>query len=311
MPQHWIAPEFGPIGTFRLVETDVASPGPGEVTIDVRAVGMNPADYKHIARGTDSALLPISIGYELAGVIVAIGAQTEIATGGGAIGDEVLAFRVQGGYASSITVAADAVFAKPPTLDFAEAANLLLAATTASEMLQVTGVMSGETVLLHGASGAVGVSVLQQASLLGARVIATASTGSFPVIERFGGVPVAYGAGLEQRVRELAPLGVTAALDTVGTDEAVAVSLALVSDRSRIVTIAALTAPQEHGIRLIAGAMPASAAYRDGVRAHLVELASTGKLVVPIARTFPLTAALEALTLLASGHPGGKLALIP
>lgn len=311
MAQHWIAPEFASIDTFVLVETDVAAPGIGEVTINVRAAGMNPADYKHIARGSDRSLLPIAIGYELAGVIAAIGPNTEIATGGGAVGDEVLAFRVQGGYASSITVAADAVFVKPATLGFAEAANLLLAATTASEMLEVTGVTNGQTILVHGASGAVGVSVLQQAKLLGVRVIGTASEGSFPVVERFGGEPVAYGEGLEQRVRKLAPKGVDAALDTVGTDEAIEVSLALVSDRGSVVTIAAMGAPKQYGIRLIAGAIPASAAYRDAVRLHLIDLAGAGKLIVPIARTFPLAAAVEALTLLEGGHPGGKLALIP
>ena len=106
-------------------------------------------------------------------------------------------------------------------------------------MLQVTGVGDGDTVLVHGASGAVGVSLLQQAAMRGARVVGTASESSFDVVRRFGGVPVTYGEGLAQRVRDAAPGGVVAALDCVGTDEAVDVSLALVADRGRIVTIAA------------------------------------------------------------------------
>lgn len=311
MDKHWIATDFGGLDVFQEVEVEVPRPDAGEVTIRVHAAGTNPADFKHIARGTNRALLPIAVGYEVAGVISAIGPDTTIASGGGAVGDAVIAFRVQGGYASAITVAAKNVFAKPASLGFPEAANLLLAATTASEMLQVTAVIAGDTVLVHGGSGAVGVSVLQQAKLLGARVIATASQSSFAVVERFGAEPVVYGEGLEQRVRALAPEGIAAALDTVGTDEAVDVSLALVADRNRIVTIAAMERAEAAGILMIMGALSASADYRDAVRADLIALAAAGELVVPMARTFALADAIDALTLLKAGHPGGKIALIP
>jgi NADPH:quinone reductase-like Zn-dependent oxidoreductase len=203
------------------------------------------------------------------------------------------------------------VFAKPPELDHAAAANLLLAGATAAEMLHVTGVRSGETIVVHGASGAVGVSVLQQARQLGVRAVGTASERNFDTVRRFGGEPVAYGDGLEERLRELSPTGYAAALDTVGTDEAVDVSLALIEDRGRIVTIAAFGRAEGDGIRAIGGAMPASASFRDAVRPRLIDLAARGELVVPVARTFPLAEAPEALTLLRSGHPGGKLALLP
>jgi NADPH:quinone reductase len=89
----------------------------------------------------------------------------------------------------------------------------------------------GETVLLHGAAGAVGVSVLQQARILGVRVVGTASPPNFDLVRRFGGIPVAYGPGLLDRVRAAAPGGVAAALDTVGSDEAGDTSLALVNER--------------------------------------------------------------------------------
>jgi len=87
----------------------------------------------------------------------------------------------------------------------------------------------------------------------GARVIGTAGEGNFDVVTRFGGVPVTCGGGLEQRVREAAPEGVVAALDCVGTDEAVDVSLALVADRDRIVTIAAAERAKAEGFTAIAG----------------------------------------------------------
>lgn len=307
----WVAEDFGGLDVFREVELEVPPPGPGEVTIDVQAAGMNPADAKHVAHGTDRSLLPVRVGYEVAGIISAIGPDTSIASGGGKVGDAVLAFRIRGGYASAVTVPAKDVYAKPDTLDFAEAANLLLAGTTAAEMLAVTGVGAGDTVLLHGASGAVGVSVLQQASLLGASVIGTASPARFGAVREFGGEPVEYGEGLLERVRALAPKGVSASLDAVGTDEAADVSLAVTSDRQRIVTIANAPRAKADGFRFIQGAIPSSQAYRDANRQRIIDLAASRSLVVPLARTFPLDQARDALRLLLEQHPGGKLALIP
>lgn len=305
MALHWIATRPGDLDVFVFEEYDVPPPQHGEVTIEVRAAGMNPADAKHAARGS-AADFPKAIGYEVAGVVSAVGPDTPFA-----VGDEVLAFRVSGGWATEVTVPARDVFAKPASLTYGEAANLLLAGATASEMLHVTRVGESDAILVHGASGAVGVSVLQQAALLGARVIGTASEKSFDVVSRYGGVPVAYGDGLEQRVREAAPDGVVAALDCVGTDEAVDVSLALVADRQRIVTIAAANRANDEGFIAIAGSMPASQTYRDSVRAELVELSGAGQLVVPIARTFPFADALEATELLMGQHPGGKFVLEP
>jgi NADPH:quinone reductase len=309
--QRWIATEFGGPDGLRLVdEEDRPSPGPGEVAITVRAVGMNPSDVKSLVGGSnpDPSRLPLRIGSEVAGIVAALGPDTELASGGGAVGDEVLAYRVAGAYATALTVPAKDVFAKPDTLSFPEAANLLLVGVTAAEMLHVTGVRAGATILVHGASGAVGVSVLQQARIIGARVIGTASQSNFDVVRRFGGEPVVYGDGLADRVRALAPQ-IDRALDCVGTDEAVDVSLALVPDRDSIVTIAAHARAQSDGFHVIGSA--ASTAYRDANRARLVGYAADGRLVVPVARTFPFTEAPAALKLLATGHPGGKLALIP
>ncbi|MDN3445326.1 NADP-dependent oxidoreductase [Microbacterium sp. APC 3901] len=312
LAQHWIASSWGAPETWDFVEHEVSPPGPGEVVIRVHAAGVNPADAKHVASARSGAQLPVPIGYEVSGRISAIGPDTRIGSGEAAVGDEVIAFRVRGGYATELAVPAEKVFAKPTPLSHPEAANLLLAGTTAAEMLWVTGAAPGETILLHGASGAVGVSVLQQAALRGIRVIGTASPERFDVVRRFGGVPVRYGSGLSERVREAAgAAGVSAALDTVGTDEAIDVSLGLVGERSRIVTIAAFGRADSDGLLAIAGSMPASARFRDGVRRELVALAQNGDLVVPVARTFPLEDAPAALSLLAGGHPGGKLALIP
>jgi NADPH:quinone reductase len=309
--RRWIAERFGaPQDVLTLTDHDVPAPGPGEVTIAVAAAGMNPADYKRFAAG-DPAALPYAPGFEVAGTLTAIGPDTGIGSGPAAVGDEVLAFRISGGYSSAVTVPAKDVFLKPATVPFPEAANLLLAGATAADMLEVAKVTTDDTVLLHGASGAVGVAVLQLARRRGARVIGTTSDARRDVVARFGGEPVAYGDGLEARVRELAPGGVTVALDAVGTDEASDVSLTLVADRGRIVTVANMARAQEAGFHALGGMNPASAAFRDAIRPELIALAATGDLVVPIARTFPLEEAPAALELLRSGHPGGKLALIP
>ena len=124
-------------------------------------------------------------------------------------------------------------------------------------------------------------------------MIGTCSPTRFDDVRRYGGEPVSYGVGLEGRVREAAPESIVAALDCVGTDEAVDVSLAVVPDAARIVTIAAKQRGAELGIRVIGGDLPDSAAYRDGVRADLVRLAAEGSLEVPVAHTFPLERALD------------------
>jgi NADPH:quinone reductase-like Zn-dependent oxidoreductase len=98
----WVAAGLGGPEVLRNIEADVPDPGPGQVTIGVRACGMNPADAKHIAPGQDPGLLPLSIGYEVAGIVQALGPDTQLASGGGAPGDEVVA-QVTGGYTTAIT----------------------------------------------------------------------------------------------------------------------------------------------------------------------------------------------------------------
>jgi NADPH:quinone reductase len=308
--RQWIATDFGGPEVLQLREVDVPAPGPGEVTIEVRACGMNPADVKHFAPGQDRSLLPLTVGYEAAGVITGMGQGTEIASGGGREGDEVVAFQVMGGYASAITVGAGDVFAKPGALSFAEAANLLLVGTTAAELLATAAVADGDTVLLHGGAGAVGMSVLQQARLIGARVIGTASEANFSLVRKFGGVPVSYQDGLAERVRSAAPEGIAAVLDTVGSDDAVDASLALLPDRRRFVTLTAFRRAAQEGFVAIGAGNPASGPFRASARARVIGLAASGDLTVPLARTFAFEDAGDAVGMLAGPHPSGKLALV-
>jgi NADPH:quinone reductase len=310
MATRWLAMDFGGPEVLKQATIELGPPKPGELTIEVRAAGMNPADYKHFAPGQDPSLLPLTVGYEVAGVISDIGPDTEIASGGGAAGDEVVAFQIIGGYASHVTVKASDVFNKPATLGFPEAANLLLVGTTAAEMLHVTGAHEGDVILLHGAAGSVGGSALQQARLLGAMVIGTASKANFEDVKRFGGVPVEYGPGLEDRVRAATQGPVTVALDTVGSDEAIHVSLATVADRARIVTIANAGRAKSDGLQWIGGSNPKSGPFRASQRARLLQMAAEGHITVPIGATYPMGDAPSAVTALMGKHPSGKLALL-
>jgi NADPH:quinone reductase len=86
MAQRWVARAFGGIDELTLVDERVPPPGPGQVTIEVRSVGLNPTDYKGLGGGPDPdpGRLPLKIGYELAGVVTAVGPDTQFASGGGA-----------------------------------------------------------------------------------------------------------------------------------------------------------------------------------------------------------------------------------
>jgi NADPH:quinone reductase len=302
--QRWVAVDFGGPEVLRRTEVEVPDPRNGQVTIDVRACGMNPADAKHIAPGQDRSLLPLTLGFEVSGVVSAVGADVGLL-----VGDEVAA-QVSDGYTTAITVRAADVYTKPPRLTFAEAAGLLLVGTTAAELLHVSGAGSGDTVLLHGGAGAVGASALQQARKLGIRVITTTSPANFGFVRRFGGVPVEYGPGLLERVRAAAPESIVAALDTVGSCEAGDVSLALVEDRSRVVTIADAPRAKADGYVFIGASNPASGRFRARARSYIAARAAEGDLVVPMAATFPFDDAPAAFALLTSPHAPGKIALV-
>jgi NADPH:quinone reductase-like Zn-dependent oxidoreductase len=255
----------------------------------------------------------MAVGFEASGVVTAVGDGAVGPAGPIRAGDEVILYRAPGAYASHLVVGADVVVPKPGTLTFEEAAGLMLAGVTATHALVVTGVGAGDTVVIHGASGGVGLMAVQLAVADGARVIGTAGPSSHAYLRRLGAEPVVYGDGVLERIRALAPDGVDAAVDAVGTDEAIDVSLALVADRGRIVTMANARRGLELGIRVIGGAPGADPGteLRAAARLELVDRAAKGTLTVRVAATYPLGEAADALRQLATGHSHGKIILIP
>jgi NADPH:quinone reductase-like Zn-dependent oxidoreductase len=178
--------------------------------------------------------------------------------------------------------------------------TLAVAGRTAVAALDAVGLHAGDTVLIGGAAGGVGVFAVQLARLVGARVIGTVSKGTFDFLRRLGAEPVAHGAGLVDRVGALASDTVTAATDLFGT-EVVEAALALGVRPERISTVAA--GPNPPGGARPTGASEAQPAALERITDAIV----AGSLVVPIAATFPLEQIRDAVTLQASRHVHGKV----
>jgi NADPH:quinone reductase-like Zn-dependent oxidoreductase len=315
MPPVVVATAFGGPEVLAVADQPAGPPGPGEALVEVRAAGVNPVDWKVYsgARGGDPSRLPMRLGSEAAGVVTQ--ASPDAAGPGGPVrvGDEVIAFRAPGAYAAQLVVPGEALVPRPAALDWPQAAGLMLTGVTAWHLLAATAVQPGDTVLMHGAAGGVGLMAVQLAVGRGATVLATASPGRHEFLRGLGAVPVAYGDGLAGRVRAAAPGRVDVALDLVGTDEAIDVSVELVADRQRIATIAAPARGLQLGIRVLGGAPGADpgTALRAAARLPLTQLAQDGKLRVFVAQTFPLAEAAAAHRVSMRGHTSGKLALIP
>ncbi|MEU9484639.1 NADP-dependent oxidoreductase [Streptomyces decoyicus] len=304
--------EFGGAEVLALGHTDKPVPGPGEVRVKVVTVGVNPLDYKRRYGWVEQfypTTFPAVPGLEFAGVVDALGDAADGGPGGDpadalAVGDEVFGWTSTGAYAEYAL--AEVIVRKPAALSFEAAATLPVAGETAQRVFDLLGLREGETLLLHGAAGAVGQVAVQLAVALGASVIGTASPANHDFLRSLGAVPVAYGAGLAERVRAAAPQGVDAVFDAAGQD-ALPVSIALRGgETDRIVTIADMHAA-DHGVVFSAGGTPPEK-VRAVLAAH-ARLAVEGRLAVPVVETFALSDAAKAQELSEAGHVRGKLVI--
>jgi NADPH:quinone reductase-like Zn-dependent oxidoreductase len=280
--------------------------GPGQVLIEVRAAGVNPVDWKLMAGGLEGmmdAVFPVIPGWDVAGVVVKTGPDTPEF----AVGDEVMSYArkdvVHGGtFAEYVTVSASAVARKPTGLSWAQAAGLPLAGMTALRCLKRLEVGPGDVLLVHGAAGGVGSLGVQIAVAHGARVIGTASEGNHDFVRSLGAEPVSYGDGLIERVRALAPSGVSAVADFVGGQ--LEATLALLAPGGRHVSIADPGADQQGGHWIWV--------RPDGdALAELAGLVDRGSLTVNVAATYPLAETAAAFQASRSGHTRGKLVIEP
>jgi NADPH:quinone reductase-like Zn-dependent oxidoreductase len=307
-----VAPaRFGGPEVLALTEIETPEPGTGEVRVAVRAIGVNAIDWKLYsgAFGDSPALLGAS-GNETSGIVDAVGSGVS----DWRVGNEVIVYPIDGNaYAEHIVVPATSLTAKPEALSFEVAAAVPVAAGTGTQAVHAAGVREGDTVIVHGAAGGMGSMTVQLARLRGARVIGTASAGNHEFLRSLGVEPVEYGPGLVERARALAPDGVDAAIDAVGSDEALQTSIELVADRDRIVTLVAMDRAGDLGIRAIGGgpgADPGTDLRRASVAVVAAQVAA-GTLTIPVERTYPLADAAQAHRDSRSGHTRGKLVILP
>lgn len=311
---------YGSPEVLEVVEVPTPRAAVDGVVVEVRAAGVNPIDWKlysgafhtvddeHRDAAGAAAALP-AVGLECAGVVSEVGASVT----GIRVGDEVIVYPVTAAYADHVSAPATSIIPKAAGLGWAEAGGLMLTGTTAAHALHAAGVGAGDTVLIHGGAGGVGLMAVQLAAAGGATVVTTASARNHDLLRELGAVPVAYGPGLTDRVRAATPGGVAAALDLVGTDEAFDTSLELVADRSRIASIAGTDRRAQAGIKLLGygPGQDAGTEVRRAARSGLAEAAGAGRLRVVVDSTFPLTEAAKAHEIGLVGHGAGKLVLIP
>jgi NADPH:quinone reductase-like Zn-dependent oxidoreductase len=246
--------------------------------------------------------LPSGFGTDYAGVVDQAGdGVTEFAAGdrvfGGALSRAVADYVVID--VAGTIAAGGAAHHTPDGVDDRTAATLAIGGCTAAAALAVVKPGPGDTLLIGGAGGGVGVFTVQLARLAGARVIGTGSATSADALRALGAEPVAYGDGLAGRLRALAPAGVTAAIDLYGTETAQTARELSVPDE-RITTIAA----QVDGITPANGANAAPGAIEE-----IARQVAAGQLRVPIAATFPVEQIRAAVELQAGRHVHGKVVI--
>jgi NADPH:quinone reductase-like Zn-dependent oxidoreductase len=295
--------EYGGPEVLQVAEVDEPHPGSGQIRVAVRAAGVNPVDWK-ARSGVMREVMPVSFpaitGREAAGVVDEVGPDvTDFA-----IDDEVFGFAVGGAAAERAIL--DDVARKPAGLSWEEAAGLPVAVETSVRVFTVLGgVGEGQTIVVNGAAGGVGVAAVQLARARGARVIGTASERNHEFLRSLGAEPTTYGDGLVERVRALAPDGVDLAFDTAGQG-GVPDLITLTGDPARVATIADFGAAAL-GVKVTGGGdFRAVEALGEAA-----DLAEAGRLRMPIERTFTFAQAGDAHRASQEGHVRGKLVLIP
>lgn len=295
---------YGEPEVLHVVDSAAAAPQSGQVRIVVKAAGVQPFDCMFRSGAAHEwmpASFPQRVGNEFAGVIDAIGEGVTDCSSG----DEVIGWTSwPSAYAEHVVVEEGQYVAKPEGMPWAEAGALSASGQTAATALDDLTIVPGDTLLIHGATGGVGTFTVQLAKALGATVIGTARQTNHNHLQSLGAIPVVYGDGIVERVREVAPKGVDAALDLSGTVAALDASVELVSDRARVATTVWQPAADQLGIRRVS--------TRRSVEqlARLASMYRTGQLRVVIQQTYPLKRAAEAHLAMETGHVRGKVVLV-
>src|ERR1017187_2438337 len=295
--------EYGGVEVLQVADVPEPAPGPGQVLVRVRATGINPGEAKiraGLLHDRWPAVFPSGQGSDLAG----IAARTGPGVAGVGIGAEVIGFtHSRASQAEYVLVEAQDLTVKPADVPWEVAGSLFVAGSTAWATVRAVGLGDGDTVVVSGAAGGVGSIAVQLARLAGATVIGLASQAHHEWLAGHGVIPVAYGDGVADRIRQVAGQ-VDAFIDTIGADY-IELALELGVEPSRIDTIVRFDAVAEYGVKAEGNAAGASAS----VLAELAGLIAAGQLEVPIAGTFPLSGVQDAYRYLEQGHVRGKVVL--
>ena len=299
---------YGGVDVLNVVDVERPVPGPGQVLVGVKAAGINPGEAS-IREGFMHerwpATFPSGEGSDLAGVVEELGPGVDRFE----IDDEVLGFTDErASHAELVVVPADHLTRKPPNVSWDVAGALFVAGTTAYAAVRAVGASSGDTVVVSGAAGGVGSLTVQLAVLRGATVIGLAGERNHQWLLEHGVIPVAYGDGVADRIREVSDGGrVDAFIDTFGSGYVALAVDELGVKPDRVDTIIDWAAGQQYGVKMEGTAAAASA----GVLAELAELIDEGRLEVPIAKTFALEDVRDAFRELEQRHTRGKIVLRP
>jgi NADPH:quinone reductase-like Zn-dependent oxidoreductase len=297
---------YGGIDVLRVEEVERPAPGPGQVLVEVRAAGIQPGEVmirEGARHGRWPAMFPSGQGSDLAGVVVEVGPQVR----GVAVGDEVLGFtHNRASHAEFVVVDDGNLTLRPEGLSWEVAGSLYVAGTTAYAAVFAVDPGPCDTVVVSGAAGGVGSFAVQLARRRGATVIGLASGANHDWLKDRGVVPVEYGEGVAQRIRQACGGNVDAFIDTFG-DGYVELAVELGVRPERINTIRDWQAAAKVGARTYGEGAAACAV----VVGELARLAARAELEVPIARTYPLERVRDAFRELERGHTHGKIVLRP
>ena len=305
MPKAVRYDNYGGVDVLNVVEVPRPVPGPGEVLVQVKAAGINPGEAK-IRDGLLAerwpSTFPSGQGSDLAGIV----AETGPGVTGVAVGDEVIGYTDnRASQAEFAVVEAGHLTPKPAKVPWPVAGALFVAGATAYATVRAVALAKGDVLVVSGAAGGVGSIAVQLARRTGATVVGLASPVHHDWLAAHGVIPVSYGDGVADRIRQAAGR-VDAFIDTVGTGYVqLALDLGVAPDR--VDTIADFAAVGRYGVKGEGNAAGASAA----VLAELAALIADGELEIPIAATFPLAEVRDAYRRLAQGHAQGKIVLLP
>jgi NADPH:quinone reductase-like Zn-dependent oxidoreductase len=297
---------YGGIDVLKVVEVARPAPGPGQVLVKVVAAGVNPGEAS-IRKGLLHAMWPATFpsgeGSDLAGTVTELGPDVTAF----AVGDEVLGHvDTRSSHAEFVVADIDKLVPRPAEVPWEVAGSLFVAGTTAYAAVRAVNLRPGDTVVVSGAAGGVGSLVSQLAVNAGATVIGLASEGHHAWLASHGVIPVLYGDGVVDRIKEASGGRVDAFIDTFGGGY-VEMAISLGVAPGRVDTIIDRQAAQEHGTKTDGSAAAASLE----VLAELAGLIAAGRLEVPIAKTYPLAEVREAFRDLEQRHTLGKIVLVP